>query len=466
MLMSFVPLCSRLAFRSWLRCAAVLLPVLWQAEAVAQSGAGTPVYLWGIQAGCEQQEQSTKNLADALARQGVPVQFLRSPKEQPLPVCPGPVYSGSTGCMDALKAQCSGATGSVVGGLIEKGKQITRTRLWLYDLATGRQAVRDDYCHQCDPDLDKVLAAHVRLLLQAPPWEPALSSQPMYCRESTVERTRPSGRLFLGVFGAFPGGDMRAELMRRIALKRSAANLDAPQPISERLAPERITAGSPGSQVLMIEKAEGAKASLTLWDQNTQRLASRSVPCAAGCLEVVTQAAAELQDTCFEAGCVGIQPADVRPIAACEPWPDSACPAFVGNTGETSGSSALLSSGQATATMALIGTGLGLSVATSIGLWIANEKVFLLVDKYSINRLFTPAAAATTALTVGLIGLSVPAFLWLDAHRKSTAAGAGSSRSGGKATELTSPLVCPGAAPSSIGTVPASARTVRARGQG
>lgn len=461
---------------AWFGCLVLLCGLSLAPPATAQSKpAATPVYLWGFQAGCERQEQSTKHVADWLSTQHVPVQFLRSPSEKPLPACPGAAYGSSIGCMDALKAQCPATTGSVIGGLIEKGKQGMRTRLWLLDLASGQRAVRDDYCQQCDPILDNVLAAHVALLLQNPPWQPALSSQPSYCRSQTVQQSPRGGRLYLGLFGTGasaalgPGPELRNQLVGRLTLKRAATGLEPPQLVTERAPPERIAAGSSGSQVLLIEKSDSGRATLTLWDQSSGRLGSRSVPCAATCLEPVTQAAAELLDTCFAAGCAELQSAEVRPPSACEPLSDAVCPALPSGADGQGQTGTLLSAGQATTIMALVGTGLGLSVATSVGLWIANERVILLTDAGSFNRLLTPAAAAVTALSVGLVGLSVPAFVWLDRHRRSVSAGRrpDTAIAGGGATPGTSPLLlCPGATPpSEPAFTPTTARTARSRGE-
>lgn len=462
-------LSSRCRLLPWLCCLGVLGWLGAPSAAVAQEAAAAPVYLWGIQSGCESQEQTSKNLANLLDKQGVSVQFLRGPQVQPLPVCPGLAHAGSMGCMDALKAHCPGGHGSVIGGLIEKGKGILRTRLWLYDLASGRRAVRDDYCQQCDPDSDKVLAAHVSLLLAAPPWEPALSSQPMYCRDASDKGARRAGRLYLGVFGASFGAELRTELANRITLKRAAGGLEPPQIMSERLPPEKITSGLAGSQVLMIEKGDGGKATLTLWDQKSKRLASRSVSCAGSCLEPLSQAAAELQDLCFEAGCAGLQPADLRPLAACDaPFSGESCPAFSIDAGGERTDAARLSRSQATSLMALLGTGIGLSVATTLGFWIANETVTLRLiledgSERTYNRLYTPAAAALTVLSASLIGLSVPGFTWLNRHRRAaekTRPGSGGPSPAG------SLLVCPGAAsPEPSFPTPSTARLSRPRGE-
>lgn len=423
-----------------------------------------PVYLWGFQSGCERQDASRSHVADFLQKAGVAVHFLNGPADQPLPACPGPAYSGSSGCMDALKSQCQSASGSVVGGLVEKYKGGMRTRLWLYDLGSGRRAVRDDYCQQCDPDLDKALAAQVQLLLADPPWEPALSSQPSYCRSAAAARSPRGGPLFFGLFGAVPGASLdlplRNQLLGRLTLKRAATGLEPPQWVPERAPPDRIAAGSPGSQVLLIEKSDSGRATLTLWDQASGRLASRALPCAGACLEPLTQAAAELLDTCFAAGCAGLQSADFRPPSACDALSEAVCPALSGGRGGSGGTSSALSPMRATTAMALLGTGLGLAAATSVGLWIGNERVILDTGgppPNLFNRLFTPAAIATTALTVGLAGLSVPVFLWLDGHRKS-------------ATKIDDPaarglLTCPQASPADPIPVPTTARTSRPRGE-
>lgn len=409
----------------------------------AGSTASTPrtVWLWGIQSGCTMPEQLNKNLGDSLKARGFDVRFLRSPAGQPLPACPGKPLEGGRGCMDALRAQCSletyggptapgreGSAGYVLGGLFESDKPLKRTRLWLYDLASGRRALRDDYCQQCNPDVDPLLADRAVALIQNPLWDVAASDQPLYCQERAAAPppVRP-GPLYLGIFGAFPGlEELRRELALRIARKRSLVGGEPPRLIpdaqrgSDTDTLERLTGKQSGAQVLLIERNAQGKVTLTLWDQSTRRPSSpRTLSCPSNCLEPLAEAAAVLQDLCFESGCANKQPKDLRPAGDCESFSGLVCEDLPSAGAERSQQHGAIDPGRAKTLLALTGVGVGLSVAATLGLWIADRTV---VHTYRpegaggtlrVDYPYTPVAITATVVSAAILGVSIPAFYWL-----------------------------------------------------
>lgn len=423
-------------------------PAAWP-EPPASSRPGAPgprtVWLWGVQSGCAVPEGLNKNLADSLSRRGFDVRFLRGGKGQPLPACPGKPLEGGRGCTDALRAQCpadrygsspsqlpDGRAGYVLGGLFESDKPLKRSRLWLYDLGSGKRALRDDYCQQCNPDVDAVLADRAVALLQSPSPEAPVSDLPLYCQEGAAAAAAPSARpgpLHVGIFGAFPGGEeLRRELLLRITRKRQALGGAPPllvpdsQRGSDRDTLERVTGKQPGAQVLLVERLDAGRASLTLWDQSARRPSNpRIVQCASGCLEPLSQAAAELQDLCFDSGCAGKQPRELRPAGDCEPFSAAVCADLPELSASKPPAPSGIAPGRAKTLLALTGAGVGLSVAATLGLWIADRTVVLTevsdVDGRPLETTtrypYTKVAVAATAVSAAVLGLSIPVFYWL-----------------------------------------------------
>lgn len=434
----------------------------------AGSAASTPrtVWLWGVQSGCTLPEQLNKNLGDSLKARGFDVRFLRGPAGQPLPACPGKPLEGGRGCMDALRAQCSlamyggpttpgkeGSAGYVLGGLFESDKPLKRTRLWLYDLASGRRALRDDYCQQCNPDVDPLLADRAVALIQNPLWDMAASDQPLYCQERAAAPppVRP-GSLHLGIFGAFPGlEELRRELATRIARKRSLLGGEPPLLIpdaqrgSDTDTLERLTGKRPGAQVLLIERTPQGKVTLTLWDQSTRRPSTpRILSCPTNCLEPLAEAAAVLQDLCFESGCANKQPKDLRPAGDCEPFSGPVCEELPSAGAERLQQHGAIDPGRAKTLLALTGVGVGLSVAATLGLWITDRTAVVTYrpegagGTLRVDYPYTPVAITATVVSAALLGVSIPAFYWLG---QAAAASPGS----GKAAD--SSAVPPGPSP-------------------
>lgn len=430
-----IPRLSLLGFLVW---GASVPSAMAQGSPITQQR--TPVFVWGIQEGCKLKPDITAQVMDRLAKEhSYRVEPLLPLTGNALPACPGPAFSSSLGCSDALKHECSGEQGLILGGVVDHQNQATRIRLWLYNLQTKKLAVQDDYCQQCDPDDSKVVASQAAAILSAPDYDNTPLSQPSYCQSSrSVGSATPmsAGSLHLGVFGSNPAReDFRKELLRRMGLKRAAQQQSAPLVTEQRGADptslESITKGQNGAQVLRIEI--GTKtAELSLWDQGSRRVATRSVACGDGCrdvLEALSQAAAEILDVCFADRCSLVQPVDHRPPDACLELNKQECPALPGTV--ASGAKGGVDRGIANRLEVLTGVGLGLSVATTVGLWVANETVTVsrtaigTAGKYEGTKVtgtypadWSVPSGIATGLTAGLALLSIPIFYSLEKAKR------------------------------------------------
>jgi len=197
---------------------------------------------------------------------------------------------------------------------------------------------------------------------------------------------------------------------------------------SDRDTLERVTGKQPGAQVLLVERLDAGRASLTLWDQSARRPSNpRIVQCASGCLEPLSQAAAELQDLCFDSGCAGKQPRELRPAGDCEPFSAAVCADLPELSASKPPAPSGIAPGRAKTLLALTGAGVGLSVAATLGLWIADRTVVLKnvvvptgvpvsdMTKVEITTRYpyTPVAITATVVSAAILGVSIPAFYWL-----------------------------------------------------
>lgn len=431
-----IPRLSLVGFLAW---GASVPSALAQGSLITQQR--IPVFVWGIQDGCKFKPDITAQVMDRLAKEhSYRVEPLLALSGNALPACPGKAFSSSLGCRDALKHECSGEQGLILGGVVDHQNQATRIRLWLYNLQTKELAVQDDYCQQCDPDDSKVVASQAAAILSAPDYRNTPLSQPSYCRSSrSIGSATPmrAGSLHLGLFGSNPAReDLRKELLRRMGLKRAAQQESAPLVTEQRGADptsfESITKGQDGAQVLRIE-IEAQSAELSLWDQRSRRVATRSVACGDACrdsLEAISQAAAELLDVCFADRCSLVQPVEHRPTDACLELNKQECPALPSLNASEGGVG--MDRGLANRLEVLTGVGLGLSVATSVGLWIANETVT--ISRTAIGRAgseyegqsvtatyprnWTVPSGIATGLTAGLALLSIPIFSSLEKAKR------------------------------------------------
>jgi hypothetical protein len=399
---------------------------------------GAAIQVWGFQAGCEIKDDLTKSVLDRLFNEHhYRTERLTSPMGKPLPPCPGSVQSGGAGCMAAIKESCPLSSGLLLGGAISRKAQATRIRLWLYDLRTQAQAVRDDYCQQCDPDDGKVLTAHAAAFLRDPGAASVAAPQPGYCQGEppSAPHRESTAPLYVGIVGSGSHRDfIRRELLGRVALKRSGQGQPVPlltdQKGADPVTFDRITQGQEGAQVLRIELG-GNSVELLLWDQRSRRLATRSIACRDGCrdeLENTAQAAAELLDICFADGCAQAQAVEHRPPEACTAFEDTACPAL--SSALAAGGTGRLDAGVARRIEALVGLGVGLGAATAAGMWIANSTVQreLPVQVQTpqgpasttvpVRNLLTVPAGITTGLAAGLAVLAVPTFVFLERAKR------------------------------------------------
>lgn len=135
----------------------------------------SPVSLAGVTRGCVRDIGLEQALARRLSEKGLRVGLLTGVAGKEQPVCSG------AGCARWFSTTCRTATGRVLWGQAVPGRQITKTRLYLHDLATGQTVSQDDYCQGCD--LASAVTAHAEHLLQSPPGSGGLASgnQPSYC---------------------------------------------------------------------------------------------------------------------------------------------------------------------------------------------------------------------------------------------------------------------------------------------
>ena len=206
-----------------------------------------PVSFLGIQSGCERMPPLERTVERRLAEKGLRVSLLASPAGKESAACSG------LACARRFAAACPGVSGRVLWGQAVPGRNITKTRLFLYDLATQQTAVQDDYCQGCD--LASAVTAHAEHLLQAPRFSSAIpaSGQPSYCAVQAPSLAAASALpVFLTVYG---DGKAKAPLLA--ALKHQLTLL------GRRVLPvagesrtyssdvlRKIVTGHPGAQVL------------------------------------------------------------------------------------------------------------------------------------------------------------------------------------------------------------------------
>jgi hypothetical protein len=267
-----------------------------------------------------------------LAEKGLRVSLLASPAGKESATCSG------LACARRFAAACPGVSGRVLWGQAVPGRNITKTRLFLYDLATLQTAVQDDYCQGCD--LASAVTAHAEHLLQAPRFSSAIpaSGQPSYCAVQAPSLAAASASpLFLTVYG---DGKAKAPLLA--ALKHQLGLLGRrvlPVPGESRSYSSdilrKIVTGHPGAQVLGAEVQKDGAVLLFLYDSTSDQTDGKTLPCQ-DCdreqhIAQTKQAVAELLEKCFGERCStpatnpGATPSTPPPPEACDPFPDASC---------------------------------------------------------------------------------------------------------------------------------------------
>ena len=301
-------------------CLAILMSLL--AGAPATANADPAVYLWGFQRGCERMSEIDRLVEKEMFAQGKKVALLSAPSGQALPACQGEK------CGQALRQACPNATGWLLGGQAVQGHNTTKSRLWLYDLATGQLAYQDDYCQTCT--LIAALPVQARQLLEHPRFGTAPGAAPDYCVQPTAQ-PNPVGPIFLTVYG-----DGKQKSALQVALKGQLESLGrtvlpvTTEPKSYgRDVLQSIVKEQQNARVLMTDTQKDGKVAVYLFDQRTSLTEGKTVSCPdcerEALISQVKEAAAELLDRCFGVQCA--TNATVPPSAeACEPFSVEQCP--------------------------------------------------------------------------------------------------------------------------------------------
>lgn len=314
--------------RSWERAsvgAGLLALALCSLGVPVSAQAEPPVLIWGFQQkGCQRMADLDHALERELFAQKRNVTLLQSPSGQPLPPCVG------ERCGQAVRAACPNAQGYVIGGQGQEGK-VVRTRLWLYDLSSGRIAWRDDYCHTCL--LSGALPEHVRALLSNPSFGSAPGSTPSYCAAAAGGTPSQQGAVFLSVFGEGKAKTPLASALRSqlevLGRTVQPAPLEAKHYSREELA--QIADAQPGSKVLLAHVFKEGTVALSLYDQKARITDGEEVKCSDCNSEAlvlkVKDAVADLLGRCAGTQCgeAARNGMVLAPIAACEPWAEDTC---------------------------------------------------------------------------------------------------------------------------------------------
>lgn len=321
---------SSSSFRIASRVRASLLTLVCCLGVSAAARAEVPVTLWGFQRGCERMPDIDRLIEKRLFEQHHTVGLLHSPDGKAPPAC---AAGQAERCAQSVGSACPGMQGRILGGQAIEGKDIVRTRLWLYDLGTGQIAYQDEYCHTCN--LVGALSAQSRQLIENPHFGAAPEATPMYCGGAAArsQSAAKGGPIFVTVYG-----DGRNKTALSAALQGQLQSLGRavlPLPIEaktySREALERIVSGQQGARVLMADVQREGKVALYMYDQRTTKVDAKTVTCTGCDAEALTtqvkESVSELLDRCSGDECA----ADVMigmvtaPIAACEPFPTDSC---------------------------------------------------------------------------------------------------------------------------------------------
>lgn len=395
----------------------VLLVLFWMLMPL-RAQAQRPVYLWGVQRGCERLPDTDRYVEKRIHTPDRPVALLHTTGGKPLPACQG------AACGELLRRACPAAGGVLVGGQVSQGRDLTRMRLWLYDLSSGQLAWQDDYSENLA--FDGAVVTQVRALIANPRFGPAPGDKPAYCTSARAERNEPEskGPIFLTVYG---DGKHKAALLSAVReqlqlLGRTVLPVAA-EARSSSLDLQKIVSGQQNARVLGAEVKKDGTVDLFFYDQKTNRTTDKSVPKPRlnhdetasspsserdSLIVAVKQAVSELLESCFSDQCAssGIQP----PVEACEAFAEGQC----GGLGDLGSPGMSLPARHIDPTTAKIFKGaiwpiFAGSAAAAIGLGIANS--FIVVERDGrryADTLIQPAATLGVVAGVSL-ALAIPA---------------------------------------------------------
>ncbi len=391
------------------------------------------VLLYGIQRGCQSDENITKTVEQQLTSSAYSV----------VRVTPAAPLAQAQAAAEQVTRTCPGTSGRLLGGFLDENHGIKRVRLWLADLESKRVAVLDDYCTDCN--LAERVALSAARLAEKPRLGGTLGATPTYCQTEAPVGAAPvrSNKLAVVVYGdAKPRGAVWSAVRsavqstgREVAQTHSEAKSFGPSDLRKMLR-------EPSGQVLGVELTpEGA--SMWVFDGVTERTQPINVDCQACDREElgrrVSLAALAVLDTCFDAQCAeAAKGTPMRaPAEACAPFKEPTCGGadlLPPHDGRPSGSGGL---DPKTARL-IKGLTWGLftvSAATGITLFAisgTSAGTYQVSSDVAIKQNLDGPAWATLGAAGALLGISIPITIAVDrsashsAQRTSAVAGSAS----------------------------------------
>lgn len=363
------------------------------------------VLLYGIQRGCQVDENTTKTVEQQLTSSAYSV----------VRVTPAAPLAQPQAAAEQVTRTCPGTSGRLLGGFLDENHGIKRVRLWLADLESKRVAVLDDYCTDCN--LAERVALSAARLAEKPRLGGTLGATPTYCQTEAPVGAAPvrSNKLAVVVYGdAKPRGAVWSAVRsavqstgREVAQTHSEAKSFGPSDLRKMLR-------EPSGQVLGVELTpEGA--SMWVFDGVTERTQPINVDCQACDREElgrrVSLAALAVLDTCFDAQCAeAAKGTPMRaPAEACAPFKEPACGgAEVLPDGRPLGSEAL-SPKTARVIKGLTWGAFAVSAASAIVLAASNPYI---IQRNTVGNAFTDTltgpAWTMAGVSAGLLAINIP----------------------------------------------------------
>lgn len=374
---------------------------------------GPPVYFVGVQRGCERDGSMDHALERRMFQKGTPVALLHKPAGEPLPPCYG------ERCGQWVRQACPTSPGRVLGGSVVQGKELLQVRLWLYDLQSGQTAYQDDYCQGCD--ILSALSTQAARLIAAPVFGPAPGAVPSYCTATATSSagsraSAPTGPLLLTVFG---DGKHRPALLA--ALKQQLGLLGYKvEPLSleaSKSTPDvkKLVAGQRNARVLGVEVPKEGKLQLFLYDQKTEQTEGKLLDCEEcdkdreSLIAKVQPEVATIMEHCFGEACSAGSPSAVPPPPeACTPFPDPVCGGEAWSTGSAAPRGRYIDPATAKLVKGSLWSLFGVSAATAICLFVANEFVTTERLGQSPQGILTQPAWAIAGFSALTFAIAVP----------------------------------------------------------
>lgn len=296
-----------------------LLPVVLLLGGISPAQA-EKVLLYGIQRGCQVDENITKTVEQQLSSSAYSVVRLN----------PTPPLGQPQAAAEQAARACPGISGRLLGGFIDENQGFKRVRLWLMELESRRAAVADDYCTDCN--LAERVALAAARLADNPHKGAVPTSTPTYCQTEVPAAAAPvrSNKLAVVVYGepkhrGAVWSAVRSAVQgtgREVAQAHSEAKSFGPSDLRKMLR-------EPSGQVLGVELTpEGA--SMWVFDGPTERTQPINVDCQACDREELSRkvslAALAVLDTCFDPQCAENKGTPLRaPAEACVPLKEPNC---------------------------------------------------------------------------------------------------------------------------------------------